>query len=424
VATNPAPPLSGHRTFHRELIETLAESGCVICRLATRSVSRYLDILSYENVNDVALRSTIREGIGLCNRHAWQFIDGTRTPLGTAIIYRDLIRTLQQGTVEPIREADGVAARQRGLLPSQPCVACGALAAMVKDCAHQFQQSWADPAFRDALTASDGLCWPHLLATLQADRFGRRWPGLLAAQWAGWAGRAKRARGGSRPDLLVEALVSAPRMNGAQIDPADAGPAADDSKTVPVEPVEEGHCPACAGISSWLGSEAAALSKNDPGIPCAVHGWHPRRATPGVDAMERQLTQLEERLERIVGADQARSLPARVAARVGRGWTLPPEVSAGLACPICPAQLRQESAVVARLGPATLCVPHLRIAAHHGARFPEIRAETRKTWHVVELQLAEFIRKHDYRFTSEARGVEQGSFRWAVALVAGEEGVR
>ena len=80
--------------------------------------------------------------------------------------------------------------------------------------------------------------------------------------------------------------------------------------------------------------------------------------------------------------------------------------------------------MVAELGPATLCVPHLRVAAHHGARFGEIRAETRQTWRTVEEQLAEFIRKHDYRFTSEARGVEQSSFRWAVALVAGDEGVR
>ena len=173
--------MSGHRTFHTEIIETLAETGCVICRLAARSVSRYLDILSYENVNDVALRGIIREGIGLCNRHAWQFIDGTRTPLGTAIIYRDLIRTLQQRTTDAIRPSDGTTARLRGLLPGPPCVACEALAAMVKDCAHQIQQSWADPAFRVAFAKSDGLCWSHVLATLEADRLGRRWRELLAA---------------------------------------------------------------------------------------------------------------------------------------------------------------------------------------------------------------------------------------------------
>jgi hypothetical protein len=69
-------------------------------------------------------------------------------------------------------------------------------------------------------------------------------------------------------------------------------------------------------------------------------------------------------------------------------------------------------------------VPHLRVAAHHGARFGEIRAETRRTWRAVEGQLDEFIRKHDYRFTSEARGEEQSSFRWAVALVAGDDGLR
>jgi len=148
--------VTSHRTFHAELIDTLTEAGCAFCRLAARSVSRYLDILSYENVNDVDLRATIREGIGLCNRHAWQFIDGTRTPLGTAIIYRDLIRTLQQRTTEELRSSDGTTEQLRGLLPAGPCVACGALAMMVKDCAHQIQQSWADPAFRLAFAESAG----------------------------------------------------------------------------------------------------------------------------------------------------------------------------------------------------------------------------------------------------------------------------
>jgi hypothetical protein len=416
--------LSGHRTFHTEIIETLAETGCVICRLAARSVSRYLDILSYENVNDVALRGIIREGIGLCNRHAWQFIDGTRTPLGTAIIYRDLIRTLQQRTTDAIRPSDGTTARLRGLLPGPPCVGCEALAAMVKDCAHQIQQSWADPAFRVAFAKSDGLCWSHLLATLEADRLGRRWRELLAAQRSGWAGRTARARLASSRDSLVEALASAPRLNGTQIDPADAGPPPDLTNPVPIETVPDGHCPACASVLAWLGTDGAAVGNTDPGILCAVHGWSPRRPMQDIDALSHRLTELEERLDRMVDAEQAGFAPLRVATRLGRGWALRPEAAVGLGCPVCPAQQRQEATVVAELGPTTLCVPHLRVAAHHGARFPEIRTETRRTWRIVEEQLAEFIRKHDYRFTSEARGVEQGSFRWGVALVAGDEGVR
>jgi hypothetical protein len=140
--------------------------------------------------------------------------------------------------------------------------------------------------------------------------------------------------------------------------------------------------------------------------------------------MAERLSSLAERLERDLDADQAGFLPLRLAERVRRASVLPPVVSLGLDCPLCPDQRRHEATVVARLPPATLCVPHLRVAAHHSARFGEIRAETRRTWHILEGQLDEFIRKHDYRFTHEARGEEQSSFRWAVALVAGAEGVR
>jgi hypothetical protein len=77
-----------------------------------------------------------------------------------------------------------------------------------------------------------------------------------------------------------------------------------------------------------------------------------------------------------------------------------------------------------RLERATLCVPHLRLAAGQGAAFAAIRARTRQTWHDVEKQLDEYIRKHDYRFQREPRGEEQSSPHRAVALVAGAEGMR
>jgi len=417
--------LTGHRTFHAELIDTLAEGGCPVCRLATRSVSRYLDILSYENVNDVDLRATIREGIGLCNRHAWQFIDGTRTPLGTAIIYRDLIRTLQQRTTAELRSSDGPSEHLRGLLPARRCVACGALAMMVKDCAHQIQQSWADPAFRAALAESEGLCWAHLLATLEADRFGRRWQALLAAQKSAWARRVNQARLVPRPELLIEALSSAPRLNGSQMSAADAGQPPDSATPIAVASTDVGHCPVCASVNTWLASEGPTVTPSEAGLLCAVHAWNPGLLSgQKVDGLAARLTNLEQRVAKVVDGDLAGFTPFRVAKRVRRGRVLPPEVDVGLGCPICPGQQRHEAAAVAQIEPATLCVPHLRVAAVHGARFGEIRAETRRTWQLVEGQLDEFIRKHDYRFTGEARGEEQRSFRWAVALVAGDEGVR
>src|SRR5207302_963646 len=154
-------------------------------RLATRSVSRYLDILSYENVNDVDLRATIREGIGLCNRHAWQFIDGTRTPLGTAIIYRDLIRTLQHRTTAAVRSSDG-----------------------------------------------------------------------------------------TRDQLLVEALSSAPRLNGTQIGAAENDLSRESSPLITVASTAEGHCPVCASVATWLGTAGPFVAEGEAGLLCAVHAWN------------------------------------------------------------------------------------------------------------------------------------------------------
>ncbi len=447
-------------TFSQEIQEALGQPGCAFCRICTRTAGRYLDILAYENVNDVALRETIREGIGLCNRHAWQFVDETRALLGAAIISRDLVRTLQRRTTAAPASAP-LTEKLRGLLPRKRCVACDAVVTMARDCAHQVLQSWADPSFRHAFVAGDGLCWLHLVVTLRADRLGRRWADLVAAQRAAWERRIDRALHGQTVEPLREAMSSARRMNGTQLGLLAGGELADTSRSdvvVPAAPA--GHCPVCAAVGAWLdrpvepaakagvragvaaeatgaGKEGAEGSSSSPdelpspdvlaerGLLCAVHAWHPGlRSREETSTLLRRLRALDARLARLIAADAARSPLARWSERARRWGSLPAEVTADLTCPTCAEQLRYEIAIVRELPPATLCVPHLRLAALQSLRHAEIHAETCQTWRAVEKQLDEFIRKHDYRFQREPRGVEQDSPRWAVALVAGAEGIR
>jgi hypothetical protein len=434
------------QTFHEELAEAVGQAGCALCRLGARTVARYLDILAYENVNDVALRETIREGLGLCNRHAWQFVDETRAPLGTAIIYRDLIRTLQQRTSRALRPEDDLPRRLEGLVPRQPCVACAALATSIKDCAYQVHRSWADPSFCAIYAASDGLCWRHFLAVLSADRLGRHWKQLLAAQRGCWDRRIERAQRDRSPVPLLEVLASALRLNGTRIEGRAAeavSPETIGDETMPS--VEPGHCPVCAAVERWLGalSPLPALpirggggAPAPPGgrgvggegalLPCAVHAW--QRARPGDEGelltFADWLRALQVGLSDAVEVDTAGPRLLQVAERVRRGRTLPPEIRDDSDCPWCVAQASYEAGLVRQSHVTTLCVPHLRVAARQGRPFDRMREVTRQTWRAIEVQLDEVIRKYDYRFQREPRGEEQASPRWAVALVAGIEGVR
>jgi hypothetical protein len=162
------------------------------------------------------------------------------------------------------------------------------------------------------------------------------------------------------------------------------------------------------------------------GLPCGCHAWHPARARGADDlsALAKRLVELTKRLTRQISADLNGPTLLRVAERIRRASALPPDLTAGLDCPWCAEQLSYEVELVSRLAATTLCVPHLRVAAEHARSFEAIRTETRRTWRTIEAQLDEVIRKYDYRFQREPRGEEQGSPRWAVALVAGDEGIR
>src|SRR6476659_1310692 len=107
---------SGKHQTYFELREALERPGCVVCRLAARSVRRYLEALSFESVNDHGLRAQLRRSRGFCNLHAWQLLDDVRHPFGAAIIYRDVLnecaRLLEAGQLAPPGE------------PAAACLAC------------------------------------------------------------------------------------------------------------------------------------------------------------------------------------------------------------------------------------------------------------------------------------------------------------
>jgi hypothetical protein len=121
--------------------------------------------IAYEQVNDVELRADLRSTHGFCTTHAHRWLRDVRNPLGTAIVYRDVL-------MASVRELDGGTAR-RGLLGSllggakagsadSRCVACRTQRESEERYVETLLSLLAsDEAARTLLDTSDGLCRRH-----------------------------------------------------------------------------------------------------------------------------------------------------------------------------------------------------------------------------------------------------------------------
>ena len=157
-----------------EVREALGEPGCAVCRLSLRSVSRMINSMAYEQVNDLDLRQQLRRAGGFCNPHAFQWLREARSVLGTALIYRDVLKAALDA-IEASGPANGQRSRLlRGLLGDRQsdarCPACQA-------------QNEAEVRYLDALLAvlaadaaalsdSEGLCRRHTQVAARSGREG------------------------------------------------------------------------------------------------------------------------------------------------------------------------------------------------------------------------------------------------------------
>ncbi len=151
---------------------------------------------------------------------------------------------------------------------------------------------------------------------------------------------------------------------------------------------------------------------------CNVHAW----TIQGADCAtvyRRQIATISERVSVLSVApvdDWFRQ------AMRGLGLSLPePDPPPAISCFVCAYQAAVEAALCSR-ALAPLCVPHLRRAvAQQGVASVEAQ---KPIWRELDKLLGEYLRKEDYRFRGEPRGIEQKSPRWIVALIAGSPGIR
>jgi len=156
-----------------ELREALARPGYPICFLTLRSVGRFIRSLAYERVNDLEVRADLRAARGFCNVHAHRWLREAHSVLGTALIYRDVVRAAlgDLETASNDRGRVGLLDRLRGRgaepVPVANCLACAAQ----REAEERYLGSLAalvdEPSDLAAFAASDGLCLVHTLAGLR-----------------------------------------------------------------------------------------------------------------------------------------------------------------------------------------------------------------------------------------------------------------
>jgi hypothetical protein len=150
-----------------EVREALAQPGCPVCRLAVRSVGRWLASVAYDQINDVDLRNELRAARGFCNVHAHRWLAEVHSVLGTAIVYEDVLKAL-------LRELDADNSQRGGLWrailgapgpDSGDCPACRAQAEAEERFLHALLAVAASEP--RALDDAEGVCLQHVRAALR-----------------------------------------------------------------------------------------------------------------------------------------------------------------------------------------------------------------------------------------------------------------
>lgn len=163
-----------------ELLGALQQPGCPICTFVKRGTERYLDRISYDQVNDLTVRDELRKAIGYCAVHGQEWLRLHNT-LGTAIIYYDVITNVRRAMAPFLNENSGPARflpRLRGnnpgnaladaLEPTATCPACRQVDRLTDEATRAFAPSLANPDFLAAFRAhATGICLPHLRQTLR-----------------------------------------------------------------------------------------------------------------------------------------------------------------------------------------------------------------------------------------------------------------
>jgi len=134
-----------------ELIEALHQPSCAICQLSEKSVTRYIETLLYENVNDPSTRKRLRRSYGFCPHHA-RIALAQQDAFGLGIIYADLLGNALNSI------ANG---QWQNIEIAQHCPVCETAIESAERSLHTMIQYFGESDFQQALQTAGPVCWEH-----------------------------------------------------------------------------------------------------------------------------------------------------------------------------------------------------------------------------------------------------------------------
>lgn len=150
-----------HTPYFKVLEALQKGKGCALCTLEREAVRSYLDAFLYENVNDPRARDAWRASRGLCPVHA-QLLLSLHDALALSILYKD-----QALLAASFLEENGDQKNLSALWAKHDeCPVCRQALEIRKHYAGILSEGLKEPEMRGALVENFGLCFPHLLKTL------------------------------------------------------------------------------------------------------------------------------------------------------------------------------------------------------------------------------------------------------------------
>jgi uncharacterized protein DUF6062 len=177
-----------------ELVEAMSRPGSPICRVIADT--EQADILSIfrEGRLDPDFRRRFFATGGFCRLHAWM-LEGVARSEATGAPVADLygalvVQDLETATDATAKDDRRFARRRAGLRPVGPCIACERVEDSLVRKADFLAAALEDETIRELYRRSDGLCYLHLLPTLEAAD-----PGSGRFLLEDWRSRLERVDG-------------------------------------------------------------------------------------------------------------------------------------------------------------------------------------------------------------------------------------
>ena len=155
-----------------------SQEGCILCRLAGKSMHRYLETWKDELFTDVTIREELRHSKGFCHRHTWQLVD-----MGAVISLAQAYRDVLSDAMEQLEHDNDTRKRHWFEAKAEPtlCPACQQQAKIEARLVSSLREALAEPTFYAQFSASSGLCLSHfqLVSELKPLGLPTTWLPLL-----------------------------------------------------------------------------------------------------------------------------------------------------------------------------------------------------------------------------------------------------